>query len=249
MVDFEDLDGQDFWKVIGGAAAGVGVIAAIPLFGAVGTVSGMGAILGSTLGIGAGLAVATEDAEDRESIRENISAQKEEEWNDSINARKSLVACASSMQAYQNSVKMAYALVASCFSNTDSEANSGEAMLQMNSLFATWLPEELNDELKLIFQKVPTFYEVAIMMKNGFKSESLDAAKFIYAMNSILSSLETQNMINLRHIEADWNIFKTQFVNVSDSEATKEKMGGFKNTAKSEDLPPFSSFVGEPNPV
>lgn len=54
MGTFDGMEGQDIFKVIGGAVAGVGLIAALPIFGAIGSVTASGAVLGAALGAGAG---------------------------------------------------------------------------------------------------------------------------------------------------------------------------------------------------
>ncbi len=43
-------------KIATGAAAGVAVITALPIFGAVGTITATGAVVGALIGSGAGLA-------------------------------------------------------------------------------------------------------------------------------------------------------------------------------------------------
>jgi hypothetical protein len=55
---------MDKIKVIGGVAAGIGTVAALPVMGAIGTVSILGAIIGGTVGGIAGAAVAGKDSED-----------------------------------------------------------------------------------------------------------------------------------------------------------------------------------------
>ncbi|PVX38180.1 hypothetical protein [Janthinobacterium sp. 78] len=58
---------MDAWKMIGGAACGVVVIVALPVFGSIGAITAGGALLGASLGGGMGLwasndAVAVEEA-------------------------------------------------------------------------------------------------------------------------------------------------------------------------------------------
>lgn len=59
-----DMQSLDYLKVVGGAVAGVGTIVALPIFGSIGTITAGGAILGSLLGAGAGVAVVSEDEEE-----------------------------------------------------------------------------------------------------------------------------------------------------------------------------------------
>ena len=69
---------MEAYKVAGGVAAGVGVVAALPVLGAIGSVSLLGAILGGTVGGIAG-AVASEMEEDAQCTTRQSSAQENEE--------------------------------------------------------------------------------------------------------------------------------------------------------------------------
>ena len=53
---------MSFWKVVAGAAAGVGVVAALPVFGPIGAVTAAGAAVGALIGgVGGALASSKED--------------------------------------------------------------------------------------------------------------------------------------------------------------------------------------------
>lgn len=52
-------------KVLGGAAAGVGIVAMAPVFGAIGTVTALGSLLGMAAGASAGAALSASDEVDK----------------------------------------------------------------------------------------------------------------------------------------------------------------------------------------
>ena len=56
---------MSYWKIIGGAAAGVGAIACLPVFGAVGAITAVGAAVGAAVGGLGGAAVASSDEEEK----------------------------------------------------------------------------------------------------------------------------------------------------------------------------------------
>ena len=109
---FDEMKGGDFMKVIGGSAAGVGLIAALPIFGAIGTVTAGGVIIGSLLGAGAGVAVVANDEEERKTIQRKAEDEKEPQWAQSVAARQGLAESARSVDGYYQGVKLAFALVA-----------------------------------------------------------------------------------------------------------------------------------------
>jgi len=64
-------------KVIGGVAAGIGTVSALPVMGKFGRVSLLGAVLGGTIGGLAGAAIAIKDDEDSDA---RSSLAKDEGW-------------------------------------------------------------------------------------------------------------------------------------------------------------------------
>jgi hypothetical protein len=56
---------MSYWKIIGGAAAGVGAIVCLPVFGAVGAITAVGAAVGAAVGGLGGAAVASSDEEEK----------------------------------------------------------------------------------------------------------------------------------------------------------------------------------------
>ena len=60
---------MNYWKVLGGVAAGVGAVVALPVAGPIGAVTALGAAIAGTLGGVAGAAVAMSDEEDKDAAR------------------------------------------------------------------------------------------------------------------------------------------------------------------------------------
>lgn len=57
---------MSYWKILGGIAAGVGTVVALPIAGPIGAVTALGAAIAGTLGGVAGVAVAMSDEEDND---------------------------------------------------------------------------------------------------------------------------------------------------------------------------------------
>ena len=77
---FDEMEGLDVLKIISCSAAGVGLIAALPIFGAIGTITAGEAIVGSLLGAGAGVAVVANDEEERHHVRRMADDKKDRQW-------------------------------------------------------------------------------------------------------------------------------------------------------------------------
>ena len=75
---------MEAYKIAGGVLAGVGVVAALPVMGAIGTVSLIGAVVGGTLGGVAG-AVASELEEEERNNRSTIEGDEEVAQEDEPN--------------------------------------------------------------------------------------------------------------------------------------------------------------------
>lgn len=216
LVDtIDEMEGQDVLKVVGGAAAGVGIIAALPIFGAIGTITTGGAILGSLLGAGAGMAVVSEDEEGRRSISSSADHRKEKEWEESVSARQSLVDASKSMEGYLQSVKLIYALASACVVQENDEDAASKAKEKLDGIFAVWLPQDLKDELKLLFQNAPTFYDVGLMIREVFKQDEINGTRFIESAESMLAHLDSIEAIDQHNIEDEWNAFKVGLITSS----------------------------------
>jgi tellurite resistance protein len=74
---------MSYWKILGGVAAGVGVVVALPIAGPIGAVTALGAVIAGTVGAAAGAVVAYSDDEDKESARkqgeQKATAKQEKE--------------------------------------------------------------------------------------------------------------------------------------------------------------------------
>lgn len=68
---------MSIWKVLGGIAAGVGTIAALPVLGAVGAVTVTGAVVGGTIGaVGGAIASSDEDDEKNAAFNEGVAQER-----------------------------------------------------------------------------------------------------------------------------------------------------------------------------
>jgi hypothetical protein len=85
----EERKKMSFWKVLGGAAAGVGAIACLPVAGAVGAVTLAGAAVGAAVGGVAGAAMAAEEEEKNKTIRDLTAkmAAMEAKFQEQYNAQ------------------------------------------------------------------------------------------------------------------------------------------------------------------
>lgn len=81
---------MSFWKVLGGAVAGVGAVACLPVFGAVGAVTAVGAAVGAAIGGLGGAALASSDEESvnnaRDEGKREATAKYEREVNKLVEA-------------------------------------------------------------------------------------------------------------------------------------------------------------------
>lgn len=211
---FDEMKNEDLLKVCGGVAAGIGLIAALPIFGAIGTVTTGGAILGSILGAGAGMAVVAEDEEKRKSICHNVVNRHEKEWEVSVSARRGLVEASKSMEGYLQCIKLIYALAATSeLQNSESEAGEITPVKEkLDNIFALWLPNNMQEELKLLFQNAPTFYDVGLMIREAFRQGAIDGLKFMDSAERILNHLNSIDAIQLENIIDEWNAFKVGLI-------------------------------------
>lgn len=218
----DDMEGMDFLKIAGGAVAGVGAIAALPIFGAIGTITASGAILGSILGAGAGMAVVSEDEDERRSIRRGIEHDKEQEWQDSALARQGLVAASSSMDGYHKALKLIYSLAASAASQEDT-SDLSDVREQLDEVFAVWLPQNLKDELQLLFQNPPTFFDVGLMIREGLASKDLNGNEFIDSAEFILDFLDGKGVLEFQSIKKEWDAFKVGLITNTQADGNEKK--------------------------
>jgi hypothetical protein len=216
MGTFDGMEGQDIFKVIGGAVAGVGLIAALPIFGAIGSVTASGAVLGAALGAGAGMTVVANDEEERRAIYSRADAERQQQWADSVQVRQKLAGSARTMEGYCQSLKLAYGLVAASFTcregYEDKQEQVDTAKKALDGIFAVWLPADLKEELKLMFQNLPTFYDVGLMIRDAFKQGELDGAAFIDATTNLLNHLDEAGVIEKSCIEDEWNAFRVGLI-------------------------------------
>lgn len=66
---------MSFWKMLGGVAAGVGAVAALPVAGPIGAVTAVGAVVGGAIGGTAGAITAFSDEDE---LKQRDNAVKEE---------------------------------------------------------------------------------------------------------------------------------------------------------------------------
>ena len=72
-----EVDKKMAAKVLTGAAAGVGIVAMAPIFGAIGTITTLGGVVGSILGASANVALSYSDEAENE-VEEDQVADKAE---------------------------------------------------------------------------------------------------------------------------------------------------------------------------
>jgi len=200
LVDtIDEMEGQDFLKVVGGA------------------------ILGTILGAGAGIAVVAEDLEDRKPFHSSEDYRKEQEWSNSIAARQGVVDASKSMEGYLLSVKLIYALAAACVSQEEHEEALRLAKEKLDGIFAVWLPQEIKDEIKLFFEKAPTFYDVGLMISEALKLDEIDSTAFVDSAEAMMAHLDSIGAIDQDNIEDEWNAFKEgSIIPTSDIQGSEE---------------------------
>lgn len=215
---FDEMENEDILKVCGGAVAGIGLVAALPIFGAVGSITAGGAVLGSLLGAGAGMTVVTEDEERRISIRQAAVNEYEKEWENSVSARQGLVEASQSMEGYMQCIKLIYALAATSELRDCEDEEAVQIKGKLDSIFAVWLPKDMRDELQLLFQNAPTFYDVGLMIREAFKQGVIDGLKFMDSAENMLNHLDSIGVIQLDNILDEWNAFKVGLITDTSSE-------------------------------
>ncbi len=101
-----------FWKVLGGVAGGVGVIAALPVAGAVGAVTLAGAAVAGTVGGVAGAIASSKEEEERESARNQGERQATARYELTV---QKLVASLQSAEKQLNDDKSYFTLLVAMF--------------------------------------------------------------------------------------------------------------------------------------
>ena len=163
------------FKVLGGAAAGVGLIVLAPVFGAVGTVTAVGVAVGTAVG---GIAGAVASDKDKENSAYNRGKEQGKSENLSeMEALKSKFEKASrrfeEYKDFENYLLACYAVgisVAYCDGNfAEEEKNDLEEFIQGVS-FQNY-PNTFKEGIQNLYDNPPTFNEAKTFVKKVNKSD------------------------------------------------------------------------------
>lgn len=158
----ENLEQDDYAKVAGGALAGIGAVAALPILGAFGTVSALGCAVGILTGAGTSLMFIEEEKKEREQIESDSKFTSERMPSEGFLVRHKLAESSKSLEEYLAFIKMIYAVAAHSAFEEFEESPSGRNAVKgyLDDMLLCWAPENNNAELHQLFENPPSEQDV-----------------------------------------------------------------------------------------
>lgn len=244
---------MSFFKVLGGVAAGIGVVAAAPVFGAVGAVSLVGAGVGAVAGGVAGSVIAASDDEELDYVRNERNQVLEE---NTVYSEK--------MKEVEKYIKK---MMASNIEKTK-KIKVIKTLLEAGLLMA-WadgsLEDEEKEELIHLLEQFPEYEEYLnkpIEKEKVF--ESIKEIKTIITLNSILSIMytvgnsdddfsdeeqnlymETKNYVELLEETSNKELLKVDSIAVKNEEVSTKKMKNMSKDIKKGEIGPLEKIIQE----
>lgn len=170
-----------FWKVLGGVAAGVGVVSALPVAGPIGAVTAVGAVVGASIGGLAGAAESAIDAEEKEDARRSGVRAATAKYERKI---RKLVAALKEAEYRLHDDKSYFQLLIALFAVGMATANadghiSDEERADLEEFVAgighSYLPQHVKTIITRLKNYPPTF---TTAMKHVSKLENVDLSLF-----------------------------------------------------------------------
>jgi tellurite resistance protein len=180
-----------FWKVLGGVAAGIGAVACLPVMGAVGAVTLVGAVVGGTVGaIGGAIASATDEEEKASCERageQKATAKYEERVQKLVAALKEMEARMDDSETY---FRFLVALVAVGMATANADGTIGEEELQELEEFTTGigcskLPAHVKGMITKLKNNPPSFNTAMNYVR---KAGDVDLALFEMVIEVVAAS-------------------------------------------------------------
>lgn len=198
------------WKVLGGAAAGVATIVALPIAGPIGVVTAMGALAAGSVGAAAGaLAGSIDDSEERAEKRGEARAKAESDRRTQkfVEALKKAEEKINSAQEYHNLLIAMTALAMSC-ANCDGEIHNEEQLEIMEFITGvggSGLPVDVQERLNKLAYNPPSLTDACVLIKKLPNIGSYDVFDDIVDLTIHADGIVHQNEIEFLR---EWNNVK-----------------------------------------
>lgn len=162
---------MSYWKILGGAMAGIGAVACLPVLGGIGAVSLVGATIGGVVGGLGGLAMAVSDEEKESNAYDNGKAKIAAEYE--IRIRK-LTAAFEEAKNKLDGDKTYFQLIISLFAMGLATANADGEISQeehedldqfVYGIIGSALPNHIQQQIQMLRQVPPTLNEAIEYIK------------------------------------------------------------------------------------
>lgn len=166
---------MSFWKVVGGIAAGVGAVAALPVAGPIGAVTAVGAVVGGVVGGTAGAAVALNDEDEIEQRDKEIKKGRAENIELKDKYEKELQDLAKKLEGYKEHTGAIVGMVAigMATANADGEIapSEKEAIMEFSAgVQHSKLPSEVQSLVKKLIDSPPSLQTAISIIKEHDKN-------------------------------------------------------------------------------
>lgn len=202
---------MSFWKVLGGACAGVAAVVALPVAGPIGAVTAVGAAVAAGVGAAAGgVAEYFDDSESEAVAKGKRLGKQEAEARNNIamdKLRDELASRLSDIEVRENFLVTAFA-VGICAANADHEI-CGDEREELELLVAgigklDKLSQVTRDRVEAWYNNPPNLNTVwQLIEKNGFNTPE-DIAIFDTVVNMVIWADQEKNAHEVEFLDA-WN--------------------------------------------
>ena len=175
-------EGKDWLKLAGGVAAGIGTVAALPIFGPIGTVTALGAVLGGLAGAGSQLL----DTEDDDTGNAASSTPSENSIDDmAVPIRQNLFASVRSAADYDRAINLLHVVGAWAAAKAEGTAIPLLTRLQLEILFGDGSASEFRQQNTAVYDNPPDTDQLKECLSQAF-ADGIDRDSFLTAAVAML---------------------------------------------------------------
>lgn len=184
-------DSGDWLKLAGGVAAGIGTVAALPIFGPIGTVTALGAVLGGLAGAGSQLF--DDDGEDEEDHSSVASSPDSEDTIDdmAVPIRQNLFASVRSAADYDRAINLLHVVGAWAAAKTEGTAIPLLTRLELEGLFGDGSASEFRQQNTAVYDNPPDTDQLKECLSQAF-ADGIDRDSFLAAAVAMLMWLNQE---------------------------------------------------------
>ncbi len=165
--------GKDWLKLAGGVAAGIGTVAALPIFGPIGTVTALGAVLGGLAGASLQLIEGDEPSP--------APTTATPPSNDTLpQIRQNLFAAVHTAADYDRAIGLLHTVAAWAVAKCDDSTLLGQVRRRLDSLLGDGLSPELCDSIEATYAAPPDAEQLQKHLQQAF-AEGIDRDHFLAA--------------------------------------------------------------------